>query len=69
VTHGYNVNHHLVIKHLVDHAIIPSTNAPEVLKASQPAAAEGTRVLSQSLYPGKYPADNISAEAFQFLSG
>jgi hypothetical protein len=47
--------------------IIPDANVPEVLKASKLAAAKGMRVLSQSLYPRKYPADDISAEAFQFL--
>jgi len=46
VAYGYNVNHHFVVKYLIDHTIIPDANAPGVLKALQLAAAGGTSVLS-----------------------
>jgi hypothetical protein len=68
MAYGYNVNHHLVIKHLVNYTIIPDANAPKVLKAAKLATARGTGILSQSFYPWKYPADDTNTEAFQFLS-
>jgi len=69
MAHGYNVNHHLVIKYLVDHAIIPNANAPKVLKAPELATAGGTGIPGQTLYLGEYPVDDIGTEVFQFLSG
>jgi hypothetical protein len=69
VANGNNVNRHFVVKDLVDHAIIPNTNPPKTIEASQLSAAMRTRVLSQRFYLWKDPTEHIRVEAFQFLSG
>jgi hypothetical protein len=69
MAHGYYVNHHLVIKYLVDHAIIPNANTPEVFEALELVTARGTGIPSQTLYLGEYSVDDIGTEVFQFFSG
>jgi len=32
VAYGYNVNHLLIVQHLVHHAIVPDANAPKILQ-------------------------------------
>jgi hypothetical protein len=56
MAHRYNVNCLLVVKHLVDHAVIPDANAPKILEALELATIKRTWVPGQRFYWSCSPA-------------
>jgi len=69
MAHRHDINHLIVVKHVVNHAIVPNANAPKVLKALDFATTTWAWILSQCLYPGEYTSNDTGAETLEFLSG
>ena len=67
VAHSHNVNHLLVVQHLVDHAVMPDANTPKILKTLKLATTRRAWILGQCLYLGEYTSDDAGVKVFQFL--
>jgi hypothetical protein len=68
MAHGYDVNHPLVVQHLVDHTVMSDTNTPKTLQTMKLAATRRVWILGQRFYLGESPVDDAGVEMFQFLS-